>query len=550
MGNSELYDQQTNSSMISRLVLWPDGTLAATWIKSDVSGYADRGTGYNYFDGTSWGTKPTTRLESVKSGWPTINRWMGNGELVISHRTTTTMVMNTRQVKGTGAWTETMAPTSPSSNALVWPCVITNGDNFQNIHMLCMTRTTANGGTLYKGLDGALLYYRSLNGGVTWDKQGIQLAGLDSSNYLGFSGDEYTWIEPHGDTIAFICGGSWVDLFLMKSYDNGETWTKVPIVPNYYCKNPLNNVTPRFVTTDGSNAGAMDKNGVFHVAFGRMRALDDGTGRKYSGGTDGLIYWNSTMPVMDTTILTNLDTLIARNLCIGYVAENQAGDTIIDIPAYGVGMSSFPQVNIDAYNNIYFLWSSVTVGNASPDPYNYRHIWGRAWFNGKPVWSEMKDFNAGLLYVYQEFVYPAVAKNIKNGNLQMITQTSTQPGSHVKDSDVPEHAVDIQYREIPTSEFIATGYNSNQNVVTTTVTGNYPNPVKGSTSFKITMGSPSTVTIDVCNIMGQKMMRVDKGVMNAGIHSIAMDCRTLTPGIYFYTVKINGDSFTHKMIVE
>jgi len=253
---------------------------------------------------------------------------------------------------------------------------------------------------------------------------------------------------------------------------------------------------------------------------------------------------------MDTTILTNLDTLIARNLCIGYVAENQAGDTIIDIPAYGVGMSSFPQVNIDAYNNIYFLWSSVTVGNASPDPYNYRHIWGRAWFNGKPVWSEMKDFNAGLLYVYQEFVYPAVAKNIKNGNLQMITQTSTQPGSHVKDSDVPEHAVDIQYREIPTSEFIATGYNSNQNVVTTTVTGNYPNPVKGSTSFKITMGSPSTVTIDVCNIMGQKMMRVDKGVMNAGIHSIAMDCRTLTPGIYFYTVKINGDSFTHKMIVE
>jgi hypothetical protein len=550
LGGSDVYDQQTNSSMQSRIYLWPDGTLAATWIKSDVSGNADRGTGYNYFNGTSWGPAPTSRLESVKSGWPTLNRWMGNGELIISHRTTTELVMHTRPVKGTGAWTETMAPTSPATNALVWPSVITNGNNFQNIHMLCMTRTTANGGSLYKGLDGALLYYRSLDGGATWDKAGIQLPGLDSSNYSAFSGDSYVWIEPHGDTVAFLCGGEWVDTFLMRSYDNGSTWTKLPILPNYYCKNPLNHVTPRFICSDGSFAGVMDKNGVFHVAYGRMRALDDGTGRKYAGGTDGLVYWNSTMPVMDTAIVTDIDTLIAHNLCIGYVATNQAGDTIVDFPLYGVSLSSFPQMTIDQYNNIYFLWSSLTVGNPSPDPMNYRHIWGRAWFNGKANWSEMKDFNADPLYLFQEYTYPAISRGIRNSKLQMITQTSSQPGSNVKDPDVPVHPVNIEYREIPVSEFITAGNTSGREFQGNAVGRNFPNPASGATSFQVTLNNPSPVVVEIYNLMGQKVMSIDQGIVSAGKQTFTVNCSSLTSGVYFYTVKIDHESHTRKMIVE
>jgi hypothetical protein len=389
---------------------------------------------------------------------------------------------------------------------------------------------------------------------VTWDKNGIQLPGLDSSNYLGFSGDSYTWIEPHGDTIAFICGGNWVDTFLMKSYDNGNSWTKVPILPNYYCKNPENQVTPRFICSDGSFSGAMDKSGVFHVAFGRMRALDDGTGHKYSPGTDGLVYWNSTMPVLDTAIVTDIDTLIAHNLCIGYVASNQAGDTIVGFPYYGVSLSSYPQVTIDSYNNIYFLWSGVTVGNPSTDPYNYRHIWGRAWFNGKPAWSEMVDFNSNFLYMFQEYVYPSVAKNLKNNNLQLLTQTSSQPGSNVGSSatapPVPVHSVNFEYREIPTSEFIASGMDNTTKEDRVTVGQNFPNPLKGSTSFFVTLDKPSPVVIEICNIMGKRVMYIDKGILNAGKQKVTIDGSSLSSGVFFYTVKINGASYTHKMIVE
>ncbi len=550
IGGSDVYDQQTNSSMPSRLYLWPDGAVSATWMKSDLTGNADRGTGYNFCNGATWGPMPSSRLESVKAGWPTINPWLGNGELVISHRTTVNLVMNTRPVKGTGAWTETMAPTSPASNAIVWPAVITNGNNFQNIHLLAMTRTIANGGSLYKGLNGALLYYRSLDGGATWDKQGIQFAGLDSTRYLGFAGDEYAWIEPHGDTIAFLCGGNWVDTFLMRSYDNGSTWTKVPILPNYYCKSPENQVTPRFICSDGSITGVMDKNGIFHVAFGRMRALDDGTGHKYAPGTDGLVYWNSTMPVLDTAIVTDLDSLISHGLCIGYVAANQAGDTIVGFPSYGVSLSSFPQMTIDKYNNIYCLWSGLTVGNPSPDSYNYRHIWGNALFNGKTAWSQMQDFNADVFSIFQEYVYPAMAKGIKNNNLQLITQSSSQPGSSVKDPTIPVHPVNIGYHEIATSAFIPAGAPEGRELSGIAVSGNFPNPAGDKTCFLVSLDKPSTVHYEVTNLMGRLFFNADMGMVQQGTHWYAIDCSLLPGGVYICKVTVNNSAFSHKMIVE
>ena len=43
IGTSGVYDMQSNNSPSSRVVCWPDGTIAATWIKSDVSGYAEIG---------------------------------------------------------------------------------------------------------------------------------------------------------------------------------------------------------------------------------------------------------------------------------------------------------------------------------------------------------------------------------------------------------------------------------------------------------------------------------------------------------------------------
>ena len=560
IGVSGVYDMQSNNSPMERVVCWPDGTIAASWIKSDVAGYADRGTGYNYFNGTAWGAAPTARIEPVKTGWPNLCIWKGNGELVVAHNSLSTLVMNTRTTKGTGAWTQTLAPTGPIGSAgtalnLLWPRAITNGSTHQNIHIICVTMPVANGGITYKGLDGALLYYRSLDGGVTFDKKAIQIADLDSIHYNGFGGDTYSWVEPHGDTIAFMHGTVYNGCFLMKSFDNGSTWTKQDILPNYYGKKTATEVIPGLYGCDGTMAGAMDKNGVFHVAIGRMYQYQDATGSFWRPGTDGVVYWKSSESHLDTAMMSNLDSLDAHHKLIGYVESNAAGDSIVGFPYYKGALCNYPSVVIDPWNNIYFLWRGLTVGNPDPTPYNYSHVWGRAWFNGHTKMSPMVDFNADFLYIFQEFAYPEVAKVIKNNNkILLVAQTSAQPGSNVAAGTtypaVPVHEVSFAYREILTSAFIAASVPTTPTANKNFVGQNYPNPVKGSTSFTVNVDKAATVVVEVSNIMGQTIMTLDKGVVNAGAQKFTIDCNSLTSGIYFYTVKINGESYTHKMIVE
>ena len=55
--------------------------------------------------------------------------------------------------------------------------------------------------------------------------------------------------------------------------------------------------------------------------MGRQRASNDGSGRVYYPFTDGLIYWNSTMPLLNDSL--DLDTLDAHGQLLGYVVTNR-----------------------------------------------------------------------------------------------------------------------------------------------------------------------------------------------------------------------------------
>jgi hypothetical protein len=254
------------------------------------------------------------------------------------------------------------------------------------------------------------------------------------------------------------------------------------------------------------------------------------------------------MPMVKDSL--DLDILEADGQLLGAVYDGpNPGDTIIDAPGYRVGLSSFPQIAIDAYNNAYFLWSAVTPGNPSPDPYNYRHIWGRAKFHDKPAFSEMIDFNEGVLYMFTEYVYPTLAKRILNNKLELIYQSAPEPGSNIVNTAIAQHQCNIEHRQIPTSAFISSGIgkqSANQNFAGQ----NYPNPANGFTTINVYLAQNAQVTLSVSNIMGKEVLSMDKGAMSSGSHKITIDAGGLSSGIYFYTVAIDGESFTKKMIVE
>jgi hypothetical protein len=541
---STIYDMQTNATIQNRMYVYPDGSMVGTWTRgTEVS--SQRGTGYNYFNGTSWGEPPTGRIETRRAGWPSYAPWGANGEIVVTHDDILGLLICKRPNKGTGAWTQSVLAGPAGAVDISWPRMITNGPTNNNVHIIA---TTYSG---YQGLDEnyALLYYRSLDGGVTWDRKDIILPGMDSTNYDGFSGDEYAWGTSFGDTIYFAVSGTWTDTFIMKSTDNGNTWTKTPVLSNAYKKLPSTVLDlPDFRSSDGSVAVEMDHNGVMHIAFGVGGGYLSGGGKYVYSNMNGLVYWNSTMPMVTDSL--DLDTLAAHGQLLGAVYDGpDPGDTIIDVPNYKVGLSSFPQISIDEWNNVYFLWSAATPGNPSPDPYNFRHIWGRAKFHDKSQMSEMIDFNSGIFYAFYEYVYPSMAKNILNDKLSFIYQTAGEPGSNVADSNIPIHECNIEYREIPGSAFWTSGMDKKQAAISDPVTQNFPNPVKGTTWFNVNLDKAATVVVEVSNLTGQKIMSLDKGVVNAGLQTYSIDCRQFAAGVYFYTVRINGIAYTHKMIV-
>ena len=74
------YDLISNYNHGNRFWSFEDGTMAAVWIYGiEASSFPDRGTGYNYYDGTAWGPAPTARIENTRTGWPNIAAWKATG---------------------------------------------------------------------------------------------------------------------------------------------------------------------------------------------------------------------------------------------------------------------------------------------------------------------------------------------------------------------------------------------------------------------------------------------------------------------------------------
>lgn len=537
------YDMQTNGTIDTRVHIYSDGTIGNTWIRGTTNS-SERGTGYNYHNGTAWGPIPTSRIEDDRTGWPSYAAWGPTGEIVIAHLNDG-LKISKRDTKGTGTWNQSVFMGPTGATDISWPRIMTNGPNHNYVHMLVNTYVA------YQGLDLAILYYRSLDGGLTWDKNGIVLPQMTSADYDGFNGDEIAWGTPHGDTIYFMISGPWVDTFIMKSYNNGETWTKIPILSNANKKLPSGTqyVAP-FSASDGSCAVEMDNSGVFHAAFGIGGGFMDGGSAYIYVNRNGLVYWNSTMPMVKDSL--DLDTLDAHGQLLGAVYDGPGpGDTIVAVPGYRVGLSSFPQITVDNQNNIYFIWSAATPGNPSPDPYNYRHIWGRAKFHDKTSMTEQVDLNGGVFYLFNEYVYPEMAKVLTGNdlNLHLIYQTAPEPGSNIVSSTIAAHECNIEHRVVPTSTFWPVSVNDksqNKNEIGTV----YPNPAKDQVNVNVMINQAAPVSLELTGIAGNTLIAENKGVIPAGASRLSLNVTGITEGLYFLTVKIGKEYFSQKVVIR
>ena len=71
----------------------------------------------------------------------------------------------------------------------------------------------------------------------------------------------------------------------------------------------------------------------------------------------------------------------------------------------------------------------------------------------------------------------------------------------------------------------------------TELLGVIPNPAKGDAEIGFALAKPSHVTLDVLDITGRQVSRLENGWRSAGVHRISWQTQSLQPGLYFFRMK-------------
>jgi hypothetical protein len=549
------YDLQSNSVLGERTYMTESGEIAATWtIGLDDPDFGDRGTGYNYFDGTSWGAIPTERVEEARTGWPSIAMY-GDGEVLTSHGmyegSYTDLGLMTRPTRGTGDWTLVNKPSTVGDIEYVWNRIATSGDNNDIIHVISNSYNEVNGQAK------ALVYNRTSDGGNTWEAEDVILEGTGAEFYNEISADDYK-IVAKGNTVVILLTSPWYDLFFLKSEDNGETWEKNVVwehpYPNFDWETTI--TTDTIWSPDGSLDADIDSEGNVHLAFGLTRVVhtEAGTSYNYFPYTDGIVYWNESMDKFENPSNQHY-ALKYENIpavCnAGFVPDlngNNQLDLEEELQVYPtIGMSTQPALHIDNDDNIFLMWTAQNeeLTATGETPKNHRHIFGRARAFGE--WLDVIHITPGFMHNWEDCVFPDIM-GTKDNKVHYFFQADGQPGLALRD-DHPHTDNNITYGVLDYNEFALNIGVDNTFEAAMTVSQNFPNPANNTTNIDITVANNSNVSVEVINMVGQTVFSAVENV-TAGTSTIQLNVADYAKGVYFYTVTAGTEKVTKKMIVE
>ena len=532
-------------NVMQRMWAYDDGTVGSTWLCAGQGNVPERGAGYNYFDGSDWGTPDLHVGPPDRMGSPCYAPWGENGEIIALYRYTQfsgPIYLYKREIKGEGDWEEVeLLP--PSGVSLVWHSMITSGDNHEYIHLLAETYDA-----VYNGQDNALLYYRSTDGGGSWDIFEETIDGLGDDYFATINHLSYAWANPVGSTIAFTYGFDEYGGRVFKSDNHGEDWEMIPVFNSPWDPFSPPTDSPRFGCGIGTSACALDSDGNVHVVFSRMVKLWEAGEGFFEPFTDGMIYWNESMEPLDTaTINANtMEYLEAGGNLIGWVMGDETYEVPAGQPNYANAACAFPQISIDENDNMFVAWCALAPG-FSNGTYDYRHVIINSSFDGGVTWEGQKDMNADLVFIFSECVFPMMAPVI--GDFVHLTyQEDNEPGiAEWLENHLPVENK-IHHMKLDKDIFVgAPEYEQNSQFELSEC---FPNPASSVLSINLKLHKKATVSIRLLNVLGQVVLETSKVQMDNGKNPLHLDVSNLNSGLYYCVVNVGEQNLTRKFIVQ
>lgn len=472
------YDLQTNNSIERRVAVDPaTGNVIVCYTgasdNDDGAGaFASRGTGYAFWNGTSWKdaqnntlTPPVTsrppkpEASNDRTGWPNPILLTGGAEAFVAHRASSNvgngLVFGKRNSAGNGSWTLTSA----STEQVTWPRMANSGDSIVII-------TSTLDGTLFN-MKGGIGYKRSFDGGKTWTPDsasgfdsipGINenVYGSGASTVLG--GDEYA-LDVKGKVIAVLTGA--IDVTLFKSTDFGNTWTKTEIVKG-------DNLSGAVQDFDNRSSGD------YSVLIGNDEKVHCFWGRNSSDGTSirtqeaGIMYWSENMPsgskpkvLYKTFYLKDGPRSVTNVPRWTALRFNATGD---EQRSYNKNHVSSPSSGIDAAGNIYLSFMRLRGVSDST-----RYIADKQTDASGMLLNDVyliKSIDGGSNWIgplnvsnsdSMESAYPSIARHVDN-NVHMVYQEDTLYGFCISNTAVSHNGVatnnKIIYAKIPVGDIV------------------------------------------------------------------------------------------------
>jgi hypothetical protein len=572
------YDLQSNHFCSNRMYALPDNQAAvvATFSHEPNQTASDRGTGYNFYKDGAWGDMPESRIESMRTGWPTIAPYGDKGEILISHAP---MRCWTREVAGEGEWVyRGELPISPAaypySDDASWPRVATSGDNHNIIHVIGDIQHDA-GDVIYHHQ----VYLRSEDA-ENWD---ISYGPIEEVGYVsegGFSAEDYA-IAANGHTVAILYVGSLSNsAWMFKSNDDGLTWESRRVWEDPY--EGLTDV-PYTDTLFRPMNGAIviDNGGVAHVALNTFEMMIDednianGTYSLWSGrAVDGIVYWNDTQdgpiasedgnphhaarlwwPIPEEPGYVRMHADSTKWIGFipmyeGYEWDNDKFYREDDYHNRFYGASGHPALSCDPYGNLLCAFSSPCTRRLDDNgTYYYRSIYVSYYNVDKGYWEQVVDDlcdeEVNFMFLYSDNLFTISAPNTYKAGEYWVGFQSDDIiglywGSGANQNQASEntiHAIKI----LADPEYVSVPENYEAQDVVYSI---YPNP---ATDYVVVKSSQDVeANISIVNLVGQTVKQFNQN-LKMGENAISIDLKS---GIYFCTISANGFNKTIKFVVK
>ena len=565
------YDWQSNDGARTWTHVWPDGKVNFAFTVATQSDFSDRGTAIGTYDSANDEWIPSGgRIENEKTGFGTIAQYGENGIIVAAHTATECCVYiipdKDNYTPGTIARAGTLDPT----NDPTWPNVMTSGENRDIIHVVALGYS-----------DNQVYYFRSQDGGATWDKENVVLPFMDDEYCVEWTSNSYYWMETTEDNcLALVLNDAWADGMVLYSYDNGETWERKVFFSH---PNPHGDFTDWWYFYPRWTSAQWDHLGRLQVAYEFNATTGDYTSGSYYPAVGGVAFWSETMPYRGDG---SNPSAIPGNLTPGEPFVMDSAYTYTDLyaswwlwsdashemwPEYMGYLTTLDDNNQweDPYTAEYFniedrslhgsynsgccawavlcpvpnstdlvaVWCAMDENHMDGSGNYYYKLFGSYSADNGLTWSNQVHLTGlyELEYDYMECSYPQAV--VLGDQLIVAVQMDDETGTYVQSDDgdgsnnyyqgftfnlnevFPEVGVNVP--EI--------GHNTNMVI--------FPNPA--TDRLKVTLNQSAEIVI--YNIMGQVVATKDG---KAGENTIELN--NLSNGVYF----VNAGTSTQKFIVK